>query len=147
MSATSPATASTGVARFWFLPCERNIFLFRHHATDFITGRLGQTASLLRRIAGCAQNSHMNVPTLASVLEGREEVLCPICSRPLVVSPLADGKVRFDGCGRNCVPMYWVLEDSIILGPQGGAMTVYRRKWLPDEPGPTLLAKHTNGGW
>jgi len=87
----------------------------------------------------------MSASTLASVLEGREEVLCPICSRPLLVFPLPDGKARFDGCAQKCAPMYWVPEDSIVLGLQGGVMTVYRRKWQPDDPKPMLVPKYTNG--
>jgi hypothetical protein len=87
------------------------------------------------------------VATLASVLEGREEVNCPICKHPLLVSPQPDGKYRFDGCNRKCLPMYWVPEDSIVLGPVGGVMTIYRRKWNPNEPEPTLVPKYTNGGW
>jgi hypothetical protein len=43
--------------------------------------------------------------------------------------------------------MYWVPEDSIILGPQGGLMFVYRKKWNPNEPAPTLIPKYTNAGW
>jgi len=43
--------------------------------------------------------------------------------------------------------MYWVPDDSIVLGPKGGPMTVYRKKWNPNEPAPTLLPKYTNGGW
>lgn len=89
----------------------------------------------------------MVAPTLASVLEGREDVLCPICARQLFVTPLPEGKGRFDGCGRNCVPMYRVPEDSIILGPQGGLMFVYRKKWNPNEPAPTLTPKYTTAGW
>jgi hypothetical protein len=85
--------------------------------------------------------------TLASVLEGREEVTCPICARPLVVTEQPNGKSRFDGCGRDCVPVYWVPEDSIILGPQGCTMIVYRKKWNPSEPAPKLIPKYTNGGW
>jgi len=85
--------------------------------------------------------------TLASILEDREEVTCPICGRPLVVIEQPDGKSRFDGCGRNCVPVYWVPEDSIILGPTGSPMIVYRKKWNPDEPAPTIIPKYTNGGW
>ncbi len=85
--------------------------------------------------------------TLASVLEGREEVTCPICARPLVVSPLPEGKARFIGCGRDCVPVYWVPEDSVILGAEGGLMFVYQRKWRPDEPQPTLIPRYVNLGW
>jgi hypothetical protein len=85
--------------------------------------------------------------TLESVLKDREEETCPICKRPLVVTELPDGKSRFDGCGRDCAPMYWVPDDSIVLGPKGGPMTVYRKKWNPNEPAPTLLPKYTNGGW
>ncbi len=85
--------------------------------------------------------------TLASVLEGHEPVNCPICSRQLFVSRLEEGKARFDGCGRNCIPVYWVPDDSLILGPQGGLMHVYRRKWRTDEPKPTLIPKYVNLGW
>jgi hypothetical protein len=85
--------------------------------------------------------------TLESVLGGREEVNCPICERPLVVSPKPDGSSRFDGCARQCQPMYWIPEDSIVSGSQGGAMTIWRRKWNPGEPEATLMAKYTDGGW
>ena len=79
--------------------------------------------------------------TLASVLQDREEVTCPICARSLFVRPIAEGKARFEGCGRNCLPVYWVPEDSLILGPGGGLMFVYRKKWRPDEPHPTLVPR------
>jgi hypothetical protein len=85
--------------------------------------------------------------TLASILADREEVTCPICGRPLVVTEQPDGKSRFDGCGRNCVPVYWVPEDSIIFGPKDCPMTVFRKKWNPNEPAPTIVPKYTNGGW
>jgi hypothetical protein len=84
---------------------------------------------------------------LESVLSGREEVNCPICERPLVVSLKPDGGYRFDGCSRKCEPMYWVPEDSIVFGPVGGALTIWRRKWNPDEPEPTHAPKYTDGGW
>lgn len=89
----------------------------------------------------------MNAPTLTSVLEGREEVLCPMCNHPLLVFPLSDGKARFDGCAKKCLPMYWVPEDSIVLGLPNGVMTIYRRKWLPHEPPAKLMPKYTDGAW
>jgi hypothetical protein len=85
--------------------------------------------------------------TLASVLEGREEVTCPICTRPLVISPLPDGKRRFDACGRNCLPVYYVPDDSIAFGPADGVMFIYHRRWRPDVPKPTCRPRYTNGGW
>lgn len=66
--------------------------------------------------------------TLESILGGREEICCPDCKRPLVVSALPDGKHRFDGCGRNCRELYDLPDDCIIFGPVGGVMTIYQPK-------------------
>jgi hypothetical protein len=84
---------------------------------------------------------------MEEVLAGREEVNCPLCSRPIAGHYEADGRAVFDGCTRKCVPMYWVPEESIIFGPVGGAWTVWRKKWLPSEPEPTMISKYTNGAW
>jgi len=101
----------------------------------------------LLRVAEASHNVVMLPPTVDSALEGREAVLCPICKRQLFVTPLPEGKARFDGCGKNCAPMYWVPEDSVILGIHGGVMFVHRKKWNPNEPEPKTIAKYTNAGW
>jgi hypothetical protein len=80
-------------------------------------------------------------------MEDHEQVTCPICKRPLFVTKEPDGKARFQGCGKDCVPVYWVPQDSIILGPEDGAMLVYRKRWMLDDPPPTLVAKYTNLPW
>jgi hypothetical protein len=84
---------------------------------------------------------------LESVLGGREEVNCPICERPLVVSPKPGSGYRFDGCSRKCQSMYWIPEDSIVFGPVGGALTIWRHRWNPGQPRPNCVPKYTNGGW
>jgi len=84
--------------------------------------------------------------TLESVLKDHEEETCPICKRPLFMTEQPDGSSRFEGCGRGCAPMYSVPENSIIFGLKGGPMTVYRKRWNPNEPS-TKVAKYTNGGW
>jgi hypothetical protein len=85
--------------------------------------------------------------TLESILKDRDEETCPICKRPLFVTEQPDGTSRFEGCGRWCAPMYWIPEDSIIFGLKGGPMTVYRKRWDPNEPAPKTVPKYTNGGW
>jgi|SRR5882724_995085 len=85
--------------------------------------------------------------TLANLLADKEELTCPVCTRPLVVSKLPDGKSRFDACGRNCLSVYQVPDDCILLGPEGGLMIVYRRKWTSDYPPATIVPKYVGGGW
>jgi hypothetical protein len=85
--------------------------------------------------------------TLASVLEGYEEEKCPICRKPLVVTPLPDGQSRFDGCGRGCAPMYVVPENSQLVGVEGAPKAVFRKRWDPNEPEPKMVPKYVNGAW
>lgn len=80
------------------------------------------------------------------LLDDCESVNCPICDRQLFVTTLDDGKARFDGCGCNCLPVYWVPKDSIIVR-EGRLFFLYRRKWKPDDPKPTLVPKYTGGAW
>lgn len=83
---------------------------------------------------------------LENPIADREQVTCPICGRELFATTLPDGKTRFHGCGRNCAPNYWVPEDSILFGLQGGPMFVYRKKWNPYEP-TSLMPRYTSGAW
>ena len=85
--------------------------------------------------------------TLDSLMEDHERVTCPICKRQLFVTKEPDGKAIFQGCGKECVPVYWVPQDSIIFGPDAGPLFVYRKKWKPDDPAPTLIAKYTTLAW
>jgi hypothetical protein len=56
------------------------------------------------------------------------EVCCPDCGKPLVITKLADGRARFDGCGRNCRDMYQLPEGCISFGPQYGLQFIYKPK-------------------
>jgi uncharacterized protein YbaR (Trm112 family) len=85
--------------------------------------------------------------TIQDLLAGREEVCCPDCKKPLVVSALPDGKRRFDACGRDCREVYNIPDDCILLGPEGGLMFIYQRKRWSDDPKPPSRFIYTNGGW
>jgi hypothetical protein len=85
--------------------------------------------------------------TIQELLADREEVCCPDCRKPLVVSALPDGKRRFDACGRDCREVYDIPGDCILLGPEGGLMFIYQPRRRPDDPKPLSRFIYTNGGW
>jgi hypothetical protein len=59
-------------------------------------------------------------------LSNMEEVHCPKCGKPLVVTDLPDGRARFDGC--ECQDAYNMPKGSIIFGAKGGLKTIYKPK-------------------
>jgi hypothetical protein len=45
-------------------------------------------------------------------LDKRAELSCPKCGKPLIAQPRPDGRVRFDGCGRDCFTVYDIPDGS-----------------------------------
>jgi hypothetical protein len=58
-------------------------------------------------------------------LSRRDELCCPDCGKPLVITPLTETRARFDGCGRGCRESWDIPHGSIMFGVQGGLMFCY----------------------
>jgi ssDNA-binding Zn-finger/Zn-ribbon topoisomerase 1 len=67
-------------------------------------------------------------PKMKPDLREMDEVCCPDCGKPLIITKLADGRARFDGCGRNCCDVYQIPDGCISFGPQYGLQFIYKPK-------------------
>jgi ssDNA-binding Zn-finger/Zn-ribbon topoisomerase 1 len=61
-------------------------------------------------------------------LREMDEVCCPDCGKPLVITKHTNGRARFDGCGRNCRDVYQLPDGCISIGPQYGLQFIYKPK-------------------
>lgn len=93
--------------------------------------------SLPAKVSGAAQtragqpltqDAGGGVELMKPDLREMDEVCCPDCGKPLVITKLADGRARFDGCGRNCRDVYHLPDGCISFGPQYGLQFIYRPK-------------------
>lgn len=58
-------------------------------------------------------------------LDKRTELTCPKCGRPLIAQPLPEDRVRFEGCGRDCLKLYDIPNGSVAFGPVCGPLFLY----------------------
>jgi len=58
-------------------------------------------------------------------LNKRSELCCPKCGKPLVAESLSEERVRFLGCGRDCLDVYIIPDGSVVFGPVGGTTFIY----------------------
>jgi hypothetical protein len=81
------------------------------------------------------------ISTIDSLRE-REELCCPDCKKPLVIRQMPDGSSRFEGCGRNCRPLYHIPDDNILFGALGAPLFIYVPKTQPN-----CIPRYQTGGW
>jgi hypothetical protein len=59
-------------------------------------------------------------------ISNMDEVCCPDCGKPLVVTVLENGQSKFDGCGRGCRLLCDIPQGSIMFGAKGAPMFIYK---------------------
>lgn len=55
----------------------------------------------------------------------RDELHCPKCGKPLVAYQTDEGRMRFGGCGRNCLELYDIPDGSVAFGLAGTPHFLY----------------------
>jgi hypothetical protein len=59
-------------------------------------------------------------------LSNMDEVRCPDCGKPLVITDLPGNRSRFEGCGRDCRDLYILPDGCISVGPVNGLQFIYQ---------------------